>query len=525
VLRPVRPNAGLEACYRKRLRRLVEQMTRSVLYWVRAAYRANEPELAQDANAATELRRALRKLTARWQSRFDEASEEMAEWFAQSASARSDASMRRILRNGGLSVRTRHTPAQREVMGAIVAENVALIKSIPQRYLGAVEGSVMRSVQTGRDLSALTKELQKEHGVTSRRAALIARDQNNKATAALHRVRQTELGITEAIWLHSGGGKHPRPTHKRNSGKRYNVAEGWYDPEVKRNVFPGELINCFPGQSKIQFARNIEVAYRRFYTGELAFLVTESGKTLRATPNHPVLTKRGWVPISLVDVGDYITEIASDTIIPAVAESYVDNTVPSLVEIFDSLARTGKVRPRSSLGYFHGDAVCDSNVDVVDAARPLSFDSFELLRKSRENQIFTGSNYPRLAHSFVSKLFTRGFFATARFVGFSGNFFAPFRTFFLHPQLVGFSERSSGSSCSQDTIKNRSSVDLKFFGESRETNPLFILPTKHSRVTHVDVTTFDGHVYNLQTSDGWYVTGGIITHNCRCVSRSVIPGL
>jgi uncharacterized protein with gpF-like domain len=52
------------------------------------------------------------------------------------------------------------------------------------------------------------------------------------------------LGITEAVWLHSGGGKVPRPTHVRNNGRRYSVAEGWLDPAEGRRVFPGELINC-----------------------------------------------------------------------------------------------------------------------------------------------------------------------------------------------------------------------------------------------------------------------------------------
>jgi hypothetical protein len=75
-----------------------------------------------------------------------------------------------------------------------------------------IEGLVMRSVQTGRDLGQLMKDLQEQFGVTRRRAAFVARDQNNKATASMTRARQHEPGITQAIWVHSGAGKHPRPT-------------------------------------------------------------------------------------------------------------------------------------------------------------------------------------------------------------------------------------------------------------------------------------------------------------------------
>jgi uncharacterized protein with gpF-like domain len=71
----------------------------------------------------------------------------------------------------------------------------------------------MRSVQSGRDLVQLTKDMQEQFGVTHRRAAFIARDQNNNATAAMTRARQDELRLNEAIWVHSGAGKHPRPTH------------------------------------------------------------------------------------------------------------------------------------------------------------------------------------------------------------------------------------------------------------------------------------------------------------------------
>jgi uncharacterized protein with gpF-like domain len=62
----------------------------------------------------------------------------------------------------------------------------------------------------------------------------------------MNRARQEELGITEAVWLHSHAGKKPRPTHLANHGKRYNVAEGWFDPDpkVRKHIWPGELINC-----------------------------------------------------------------------------------------------------------------------------------------------------------------------------------------------------------------------------------------------------------------------------------------
>ncbi len=152
-----------------------------------------------------------------------------------------------ILRRAGLTVQFRMTPAAQEVYDAAVIENVGLIRSIAQQHLQDVEGMVMRSVQAGRDLGQLAPELRARYGITKRRAALIARDQNNKATAVIVRTRQKELGITQARWLHSHAGRVPRPSHVafsegRDGGPYYDVEKGaLIDGE---RIFPGELINC-----------------------------------------------------------------------------------------------------------------------------------------------------------------------------------------------------------------------------------------------------------------------------------------
>lgn len=240
----VRPNAGLRAAYRKRLLALVEEMAASYEHWLKARWRAKPPEMAADASPAKELERELKRLSRRWKGRFDEAAEEMAEYFAKATSQRSSAAMRSILKRGGWSVKFKVTDAMRDVMNATIAENVGLIKSIPEQYHRQVEGMVMRSAVAGRDLKSLTGELMDRYRVTRRRAEFIARDQQNKMTASFTRVRQLEIGITEAVWLHSAGGRRPRPTHVRQSGKRYDVQKGWWDPAVREYIWPGILPNC-----------------------------------------------------------------------------------------------------------------------------------------------------------------------------------------------------------------------------------------------------------------------------------------
>lgn len=244
ILPAVRANVGLQMAYRRAMDRLIDEMHNSIMYWVRAAFRANEPEMAQDATPAIQLRTAIRKMARRWERNFADAAPRLGEYFATASERRSAAALRKILRDGGWSVEFQMTRAMRDIMAATISEQVNLIKSIPQQYLTGVQTLVMQSVQQGRDLETLSKQLQTKYGVTKRRAALIARDQNNKATASMTRARQQELGINKAVWLHSHAGKKPRPTHVAMDGKTYDVSKGMFDRAVGRYVFPGELINC-----------------------------------------------------------------------------------------------------------------------------------------------------------------------------------------------------------------------------------------------------------------------------------------
>jgi SPP1 gp7 family putative phage head morphogenesis protein len=223
----------------------------SVLYWLSAAYKKNPPEvvelsqsLATDDSPIAELMRTVAALGRRWRRRFSILADDLADWFAQSVADRSDAALKAALKKAGFSVEFRLSRAQNDVLGATVEQNVALIRSIPEQYLRAVEGHVARSVQTGRKLDDLAKTLQRQFGATKRRAALISRDQSNKATAALSRVRHLEIGITEAVWLHSSAGKTPRPAHVAMNGRTFDIARGMWDPDEKMWIQPGFLVNC-----------------------------------------------------------------------------------------------------------------------------------------------------------------------------------------------------------------------------------------------------------------------------------------
>ncbi len=244
ILRPIRPNEGTKARYRRQMKAMIREMADNVEYWCEAWRKAHPPELAMDETPSQEIQREFAKLSQHWQARFEEMAPKVATQFLRDQFQGTDAAMRQALRDAGWSVEFVLTPAMHDAFEASLAENIGLIRSIASEYLQQVEGIVMRNYTAGRNVRAMAKEIHARFGVSSNRAMLISRDQSNKANAVVQRTRQKELGITEAIWLHSRAGKTPRPTHVAMDGKRYKVAKGMWDSEEKAWIFPGELINC-----------------------------------------------------------------------------------------------------------------------------------------------------------------------------------------------------------------------------------------------------------------------------------------
>ena len=248
ALRPTRPNAGIRVEYNRRLAALVDDMNRSLLYWISANYKANLPALAHDANPIDSLSRAMKNMASQWLRKFDKGAESLATWFAGKTRNYSDLALKKALKDAGFSVEFKLTESMKNTFNAVLSDQVGLIRSIAQQHLAKVETLVFQSAAVGRDLETLTKALKKQFGVTQRRAELIARDQNNKATAVFNRARRLDIGITQARWRHSTAGHKPRPEHvaagKDDGGKGrvYDVSKGCFLEGVW--TWPGHEINC-----------------------------------------------------------------------------------------------------------------------------------------------------------------------------------------------------------------------------------------------------------------------------------------
>ena len=579
TLRPTRPSAAIERAYRKKLDDLIDKMQRSVVWWISAAYRKREKQITQDAGPARSLAEELQSVMRDWQRDFDKAAEDMARWFAENDVRHVRNSTREAFKAAGLgelfTVKFRYMSRhERDVLQSIIIENVNLIKSIPQQYLTEVQGLVQRCVQNGRDLGYLREELQKRYEITKRRAATIARDQTNKATENLSRARMQSLGVTRGIWIHTSAGKTYRETHVKMDGKEFDLSKGMYDSAVGREVFPGELVNCFPGDSKLYGLPFVEKLYRRFYRGELTELVTINGVVLRVTPNHPVLTLEGWKAAGLVDCGDYIFQIGAKDRYVRELNRY--GAIPTFENFFEAFINGGASASISGscTSDFHGD-MTDGEINVIDVNSLLTNKTKSSLFKKGREFGFTRSEVRGIAGILtggsVMTPLTMWHFPASCLMSSSSKRLPVFLGSLSIAELVCLFSISRDDSRTQDaaadnipgTAKMAGNCQLAYaglvhgydliFGDKR---PIFNAPMfwngestlpnidgevvgadpqlfsncfKHLtfgetfyRVVDKRVSEFSGHVYNLQTSLGWYIADYTVAHNCRCTYKPII---
>lgn len=154
-------------------------------------------------------------------------------------------------------------------------------------------------------------------------------------------------------------------------------------PDLSRLMFPGDsslgasgaqTIQCFIPETPIAVSR-LKSAIRREYSGQVVKLCAGSGVNLTVTPNHPILTARGWVPAGEVVKGDKVIDCGLAGKLSGVKPDVADG-VTTAEELYNSAQSLGNVdRISRVVVNFHGE-IPAKDVDVVSVNSGLS-DTFD----------------------------------------------------------------------------------------------------------------------------------------------------
>jgi SPP1 gp7 family putative phage head morphogenesis protein len=239
--------------YNDELQRAIDRMIREVNREVEnlfVTFAGDGESWAMDASLASQARILSNALRDKFATLFAKLATPLAQTMTQQTEKDSATKLGVSLRemSGQYTLRTDvFTDKLRDVLTATVAENVALIKRIPEKYLDNVQGSVMRSIQTGNGLADLQPQLDK-YGVQTRNwAKNVALDQTRKAYNGINAARMQALGVKKFEWVHSGGSNHPREYHRDElNGKIFSFDDLPHldGPNQGERGIPGQAPYC-----------------------------------------------------------------------------------------------------------------------------------------------------------------------------------------------------------------------------------------------------------------------------------------
>lgn len=303
---------------------------------------------------------------------------------------------------------------------------------------------------------------------------------------------------------------------------------------------------CVAEGTKLTPVGDLIAAYRRKYVGKMITIATAAGKELMVTPNHPVLTARGWLAAGEIEEGDQVVNAADIDI----GRIDVDRDVAVEADcgrIFDSLSEPSVLdvkSTRSSEADFHGDGMGeDYEIDVASVDGVLGDWVESVLDECVKDALLTGvhlaSYLPadgRSARLRVADLKSR--VASQGGASFSHDAVEPaLASAELGHNLggrgpvgkhgegllgIGVTGGGAGSSRNVDQYpglaqesRNSADGDSVVSGNSVGGFPGGVHLDDVVLVTCED--EFRGHVYNLSCCSEYYIANGILVHNCNAI--------
>ncbi|MDP2663545.1 MAG: hypothetical protein Q8R28_22760, partial [Dehalococcoidia bacterium] len=268
------------------------------------------------------------------------------------------------------------------VEGATAAASTGVIVDFDRIHIQALQAVTSLSPIIWSQMEATTRE-----AIRGALASWMTGGQGKRGLPSLiaslsplfSRVRATRIATTEATRFFAEGNRLAVEGDDQVGGLQWQTAE---DEKVCPICAPRDMqiypkaeapmppahVNCLLPGGDIE-ARGIEAVMRSRYAGPALELRTQSGHKLSVTPNHPILTPRGFRPAYLIQVGD---EIICGTLRqgePAPIDPYHQHGPARIEDIWDAY----QIAPAVSAGRvpattedLHGDGRwIDGQIDII----------------------------------------------------------------------------------------------------------------------------------------------------------------
>jgi len=382
-------------------------------------------------------------------------------------------------------------------------------RSLLNDVVKALEEGFEQGLRVGQVAARIAERFE----VSESRAQLIARDQTLKLNGQLNRSRQRAAGVEQYVWV-TARDERVRPEHEALDG----TVQRWDTPTSEG--FPGDAVQCFDGSQVVTLVPGVDKLWRARFCGEATELVTESGETLLVTPNHPLLTDKGWMVAGDVQVSDELVT-AGVKGLDGLGVHQDDHV--TFQQVFDFFAEVIPVESVKAPGAkFYGDVAPDADVDVVDVDWGLMLERYTSLAKPLADVELARADHPALsAGSLDFRLMALGR-ATDSIVRLSRELLALVWRHHAVPQQHSLTSGSRRDSVLAKDACHRGPTDSNLGGDSLDAHrPPVQLKYGFSKVVSAIPRPLDGHVYTLQSLTGWYHTA-CVSANCRCTARAVV---
>ncbi len=148
---------------------------------------------------------------------------------------------------------------------------------------------------------------------------------------------------------------------------------------------------CFTGETPVQCLGELQDIFRAEYEGEIITITTSSGQKVEGTPNHPILTPHGFLPLGELKVGEHVVYSA----LPQSRE-ILDNqkvAMPStFAELFDAVNNpsiSSVLRKSPTAADFYGDGVGMNNeIDICSTDSTLGDNLVSRFNESVKDELF-----------------------------------------------------------------------------------------------------------------------------------------